>query len=126
MWYGSYVDFGDLTTAVHDGSTKIYFDFNCELDIETNYSDKYLYESQFFNALTSLTKETLQVNTDISIGLDLRTDKQVQSNSVITINNTEIVVNYCAGQVQDMVCTQYSQDSEKKQLNQLAFSNLYI
>ncbi|WP_460158388.1 AAA family ATPase [Pseudomonas sp. S3_E11] len=126
LWYGSYVDFGDLTTAVHDGSDKIFFDFNCELDIETNFSDKYLYESQFYNTLTSLTKEIMQVNVDISIGLNLRKDKQVQSNSIITIGNTEIIINYCAGQVQDMVCTQYSQDSEHKQVNQLAFSNLYI
>lgn len=125
LWYGSYVDFGDLSTAVHDGADKIFFDFTCKLDVNINQSNSFMLALHEISGRRKA-PENIQIDTSISIGLNLRKDKQIQSNSVVRIGNTEIVITHCAGQVQDMVCTQYSQDEKNQELCQLAFSNLYI
>ncbi|WP_207809204.1 MULTISPECIES: AAA family ATPase [unclassified Pseudomonas] len=106
LWYGAFVDFGDLSTATHDGADEIFFDFKSVLDVDRSHPERIIVQDFSARHDQQRLSNSATFATDISIGLKNH-NTQVVSSSVIRIHNTEIVIKYTTTEKLEVTTRQY-------------------
>lgn len=94
LWYGAYVDFGDLNTALNDGAKEISFDFETSIDLNLfeNSSDWFVTQSGLEDSIYS--DETKSFNTSITMTISQKHQESPQTTIIFTIENTKISLTY--------------------------------
>lgn len=124
LWYGSYVDFGNISTAINDNADKVYFDFDVSLDIAQKTSDEVIIE----HALDIDPRRRNAVSKFpalLSIGLKPK-DKRVESTTDITVNDTDISICYVGNTVEHVTFTHVPENGSKGKSLSMRFTDLYL
>jgi predicted ATPase len=128
LWYGAYVDFGDLNTALHDGSEEVFFDFETILSIGSSEPGRIVMEGKVVEGRgsesTSSKSQNFELDANISIGLKRGKDKDVLSNAKIRIHNTEFFIGSSSSGRHEVVANRYAWDNPAEVLEVTSFSEL--
>jgi len=94
LWYGSFVDFGDLKTAVNFNSSEVLFDFDLEIGIDDGFDFLDRLVSKFknfdFSAKTTITHIPVMFTLGVSAGEGV----EVVSRLKLEIDNVTIEILY--------------------------------
>lgn len=95
LWYGSFVDFGDLRTAARAGSDEVMFDFNLSLNIDDalDFWDQIIQDTERKVVRKSSTRSYEQqvlFTLAIKKGVDLESINQI----IVKIENVELTIVY--------------------------------
>ncbi|WP_458723608.1 AAA family ATPase [Pseudomonas brenneri] len=124
LWYGSYVDFGNISTAINDDAEKVFFDFDVSLDIAQKASEEVIIEHTL-DIETRRKSGFSKFPASLSIGLQPK-DKRVESTTDIIINDTDISICYIGSSVEYVIFTYAPAKGNEHSKLSMKFSDLYL
>lgn len=103
LWYGDYVDFGDLNTAKNSAADEVFFDFKMNLPIKVNFDfieRAYFWGATFVDFTAPSQERNINFPVSLTLGMSLTDKREILSRVLIDVSGVGFEIAYKGGKVE--------------------------